>query len=104
MWNARQNTSVVHDDDPTRLNDGLHHRDGPDGVGDTTTSIADHGWIYSTALEWLYPKMASTSILMISSNPKILSQGTLGSAHEITIPPSPEARVFGAMSRICGEG
>jgi hypothetical protein len=43
-------------------------------------------------------------ILIISSKPKILSQGTLGSAHEITMPPSPDARVFGAMSRMRGEG
>jgi hypothetical protein len=44
-------TSMVHDNDPTRLDDGLHHRDGPDGVRDTTTSIADHGRIYGTTLE-----------------------------------------------------
>ena len=44
------------------------------------------------------------SILIASSKPKILSHGTLGSAQEITIPPSPEARVFGAISKICGEG
>jgi hypothetical protein len=30
----------------------LHHRDGPYGIRDTTTSVADHGRIYGTISEW----------------------------------------------------
>lgn len=42
---------MVHDDYPTGFDDGLHDRDGPDGVRDTTAGIADHSRICEAALE-----------------------------------------------------
>lgn len=60
-YETRDYTSMVHDNDPTWLDDGLHDRDGPDSVRDTATSISNHGRIYETTLEWSSPVMASNA-------------------------------------------
>lgn len=41
----RENTSMVHHDNPTRLDDRLHHRDSPHGVRDSAAGVADYDWI-----------------------------------------------------------
>lgn len=45
-YEMRNYTSMMHDNDPTWLDDGLHDCDGPDGVRDTAT-----GRIYETTLD-----------------------------------------------------
>lgn len=41
----RENTSMVHNDNPTRLDDRLHHRYRPHGVRDSAAGVADYHWI-----------------------------------------------------------
>ena len=58
-YEMRNYTSMVHDNDPTWLDDGLHDRDGPHSVRDTTTGIANHGRIYEATSEWSSSEMTS---------------------------------------------
>lgn len=102
-YEGRHHTGVMHDHDPTWLDDGLHDRDGSDSVRDTTTSITDHSRICKNLSDRKFLVAEQITILIASSKPRIRSQGTLGSAQEMTIPPSPDARVFGAISNMCGE-
>lgn len=60
-YEMRNYTSMVHDNDPTWLDDGLHDRDGPDCVRDTATGISNHGRICKPTLEWSSPEMASNA-------------------------------------------
>jgi len=100
----RCHTSMMHDNDPGRLDDRLHDRDGPNGVRYAPASITDHSRICKSTSDRSLLDAIIDMILIISSNPKILSSGTLGSAQEITMPPCPDARVFGAISNMSGEG